>query len=87
MLRKFFLLLLLAAIISSGAGCRRRTSQVAEGYKDPYPLPADPMVVEAPTVGKYGGRFVFGETNKYVLPFLGLFSGGALSESPKSNTR
>jgi peptide/nickel transport system substrate-binding protein len=61
--RKFVLLVVLAATIASGPGCRRRTAQVAEGYKDPYPLPADPMVVDAPTIGKYGGRFVFGETS------------------------
>lgn len=61
--RKFLLLVVLAATVASGTGCRRRTVQVAEGYKDPYPLPADPMVVAAPTIGKYGGRFVYGETN------------------------
>jgi peptide/nickel transport system substrate-binding protein len=47
-----------AAVIS---GCRRRSAEVAE-YKDPYPLPADPLVVDASTLGKYGGRFVFAET-------------------------
>ena len=60
--RKFVLFVVLAATIASG-GCRRQTAQVAEGYKDPHPLPAEPMVVEAPTVGKYGGRFVYAETN------------------------
>ena len=61
--RKFVLFVVLAATIVSGSGCRRQTAQVAEGYKDPHPLPAEPMVVEAPTVGKYGGRFVYAETN------------------------
>ncbi len=42
-------------------GCRRRAAEVTE-YKDPHPLPADPMVVDAPTIGKHGGRFVFAET-------------------------
>ena len=58
---KFLLTVVLAASIATAGGCRRRTAPVEE-YKDTQPLPAEPMVVDAPTVGKYGGRFVFGET-------------------------
>ena len=32
------------------------------GYTDPHPLPEDPLVVDAPSLGKHGGRFVFGIT-------------------------
>jgi peptide/nickel transport system substrate-binding protein len=47
--------------LSGAAGCRRRTAEIAE-YKDPHPLPAEPLVVDAPTIGKHGGRFVLAET-------------------------
>ena len=43
------------------AGCRRRAAEVAE-YRDPHPLAEDPLVVDAPSLGKHGGRFVFAET-------------------------
>jgi peptide/nickel transport system substrate-binding protein len=43
------------------AGCRRRAAEVAE-YHDPHPLAEDPLVVDAPSLGKHGGRFVFAET-------------------------
>ena len=56
---RLFLIVLVAAI--GIAGCRRRAAEVAE-YNDPHPLPEDPLVVEAPSVGKHGGRFVFGIT-------------------------
>jgi peptide/nickel transport system substrate-binding protein len=62
MTHKCLLVVLLTASLATATGCRRRTAPVEE-YKDPHPLPAEPMVVEAPTIGKYGGRFVFGETN------------------------
>jgi peptide/nickel transport system substrate-binding protein len=52
--------LLAGSVIATG--CRRRTVEVAE-YKDPHPLPAEPMVVDAPTIGKHGGRFVFAVTS------------------------
>jgi len=42
-------------------GCGRRAAQQAE-YHDPNPLPAEPLVYNLSTVGRYGGRFVFGET-------------------------
>ena len=44
------------------AGCRRTPAPAATEYHDAHPLPEDPMVVEAPTIGKHGGRFVFAET-------------------------
>jgi peptide/nickel transport system substrate-binding protein len=50
--------LVVAALFSA---CRRRTAEVTE-YKDPHPLPAEPMVVDASAIGKHGGRFVFAET-------------------------
>ena len=56
----------LAALIMSvlaGAGCGRRTAPAATDYQDAHPLPAEPMVVKVTTVGRYGGRFVFGETS------------------------
>ncbi len=42
-------------------GCRRPAAEVAE-YTDPHPLPEDPLVVDAPSLGKHGGRFVFAVT-------------------------
>ena len=56
---RVIVLVLVAA--SLGTACRRRAAEVAE-YNDPHPLPEDPMVVEAPSVGTHGGRFVFAET-------------------------
>jgi hypothetical protein len=35
-------------------GCRRRTPE-SEGYSDPHPLPEDPLVVDAPSLGRHGG--------------------------------
>ena len=57
---KNLLIVVLAALVA-GTGCRRRAAETAE-YNDPHPLPEDPMVVEAPAIGKHGGRFVFAET-------------------------
>jgi peptide/nickel transport system substrate-binding protein len=56
------LLVVVLVCAVAGTGCRRRTAETTE-YSDPHPLPEDPLVVKAPTVGKYGGRFVFAETN------------------------
>jgi peptide/nickel transport system substrate-binding protein len=56
---RLFLIVLMVAI--GIAGCRRRAAEVAE-YNDPHPLPEDPLVVDAPSLGKHGGRFVFGVT-------------------------
>ena len=55
------LLIVVLALVTVCTGCRRRAAETAE-YSDPHPLPEDPMVVEAPTIGKHGGRFVFAET-------------------------
>jgi peptide/nickel transport system substrate-binding protein len=58
--KRLLVVALLAGVVAD-AGCKRRTGDVAE-YTDPHPLPAEPMVVDAPTIGKHGGRFVFAET-------------------------
>ncbi len=42
-------------------GCRRRAADAVE-YSDPHPLPEEPLVVEAESVGGYGGRFVLPQT-------------------------
>jgi peptide/nickel transport system substrate-binding protein len=55
----FFIVLLAALAVT---GCRRRAAEVAE-YTDPHPLPEDPLVVDAPSLGTHGGRFVFALTN------------------------
>ena len=57
--RQALLLVLFMATLTLGGGCRRRAAEVTE-YKDPHPLPEEPFVIEAPSVGKHGGRFVFG---------------------------
>jgi peptide/nickel transport system substrate-binding protein len=51
----------LVVVALAGAGCRRRTAEVAE-YKDTVPLPAEPRVTDVATIGRYGGRFVLGQT-------------------------
>jgi peptide/nickel transport system substrate-binding protein len=55
------LLILVLATLLIAPACRRRAAEVSE-YSDPHPLPEDPLVVEAPSLGKHGGRFVFAET-------------------------
>jgi peptide/nickel transport system substrate-binding protein len=59
---KRLLCVAVAAAALAAAGCARRTAEVVE-YKDPNPLPAEPMVYKASSIGRYGGRFVFGETS------------------------
>jgi hypothetical protein len=59
--RLFLVVLAAVAAIVLDGGCRRRAAEVAE-YNDPHPLPEDPMVVDAPSLGQHGGRFVFAET-------------------------
>src|SRR5687768_9323278 len=54
--------LTLVLCVMCGAGCRRRAAEVSE-YKDTVPPPAEPLVKDAPEIGRYGGRFVLGETN------------------------
>jgi peptide/nickel transport system substrate-binding protein len=56
---RLVVLVLMAAIAVTG--CRRRTAEVAE-YTDPHPLPEDALVVDAPSLGTHGGRFVFAVT-------------------------
>jgi len=58
---KVLLLAALAAQIGLTAGCRRRAAEVSE-YNDPHPLPEEPKVVTVKTLGRYGGRFVIGQT-------------------------
>ena len=57
--RKALMLVLLVAFVTTGAGCRRRAAEVSE-YDDPHPLPEEPYVIDAPAVGRHGGRFVMG---------------------------
>ena len=52
-------LILLMVALTAGTGCRRRAAEVSE-YNDPHPLPEEPLVVEAPAIGRHGGRFVLG---------------------------
>ena len=56
--------LLVAVLLTVVAvtGCRRRAAEVSE-YTDPHPLPEEPLVIDAPSIGKHGGRFVFAETS------------------------
>jgi peptide/nickel transport system substrate-binding protein len=58
--RALFLIVLVAAMMTGG--CRRRAAEVSE-YADPHPLPEDPLIVDAPSLGKHGGRFVFAMTS------------------------
>jgi peptide/nickel transport system substrate-binding protein len=51
--------LLLALAAACGGGGRTETTP----YQDPHPLPEEPMVVEAPSIGAYGGRFVIAQTS------------------------
>ena len=59
---RFLLLLLLIGTVSVEIGCRRRASETVE-YSDPHPLPAEPKVVQMESPGRYGGRFVLGQTS------------------------
>ena len=53
------LFVLLIGVLTFGTGCRRRAAEVSE-YNDPHPLPEEPFVIDAPSVGRHGGRFVLG---------------------------
>ena len=57
--RKALLLVLFLVGIAMIGGCRRRVAEVSE-YRDPHPLPEEPYVVDAPSIGRHGGRFVMG---------------------------
>jgi peptide/nickel transport system substrate-binding protein len=52
----------LLAVVMMSAGCRR-TANESVAYKDEIPPPAEPLIKLLPEVGRYGGRFVLGETN------------------------
>jgi len=54
------MLLIGCALALVGCG---RGGGATSGHHDPIPLPADTMVVRMASVGRYGGRFVIGETN------------------------
>ena len=56
------LLVILLMAIAVSAGCRRTASD-AVAYKDQVAPPAEPLIEQLPSVGRYGGRFVLGETN------------------------
>lgn len=53
---------LLFVAAASGSACRRSASETVV-YRDEVPPPAEPLIRQLPTVGRYGGRFVLGETN------------------------
>jgi len=59
-MKRFLVLALAVATLATG-GCRGRTTE-AEAYRDIVPPPEEPMIREVPTVGRHGGRFVFGTT-------------------------
>lgn len=59
-LRSLLIVCLVVGVLT-GSGCRRRTAEVA-AYKDAIPLPAEPRVTRVATIGRYGGRFVIGQT-------------------------
>jgi peptide/nickel transport system substrate-binding protein len=53
--------LVLAACVAPACGGRRSGENAP--YRDEIAPPAEPLVRQVPTVGRYGGRFVLGETN------------------------
>ena len=53
--RMLLLVVLMSAVAL--AGCRRRAAEVAE-YHDPYPLPEDPLVIDAISLGSGNGGCV-----------------------------
>ena len=59
-MKRFLVLALAVATLATG-GCRGRTTE-AEAYRDTVPPPEEPMIREVQTVGRHGGRFVFGTT-------------------------
>src|SRR5688500_12596691 len=48
---------LLVALTIGAAGCRRRAAGISE-FRDTVPPPEEPLILEAPEVGRHGGRFV-----------------------------
>src|SRR5437870_13762475 len=55
------LAVMMTVCVLAAAGCGRRAAEVAD-YKDAIPLPAEPRVTQVAAVGRYGGRFVIGQT-------------------------
>ena len=55
-----FALVILALAVS--VACRRMANN-AETYKDAIAPPEEPLIRQLPAAGRYGGRFVLGETN------------------------
>ncbi len=51
------------ALLIPIAACGRSGSNATPPYVDPHPLPEEPLVVTAPEVGAYGGRFVIGQAS------------------------
>ena len=49
----------LVLAVAAAPGCRR-TATDAVAYKDEIPPPAEPLIKQLPSVGRYGGRFVLG---------------------------
>jgi hypothetical protein len=63
----------LAAGAISAAGCSRRAT-LAAAYRDTVAAPPEPLIKQVQTVGRYGGRFVLGQTvnpiHESVEPFV-----------------
>jgi peptide/nickel transport system substrate-binding protein len=59
---KRLLVLLLGLATVAGSNCGRRSADVGE-HKDEIAAPAEPLIRQLPSVGRYGGRFVLGQTN------------------------
>ncbi|OGF15237.1 MAG: hypothetical protein A2W00_06515 [Candidatus Eisenbacteria bacterium RBG_16_71_46] len=47
----------------AAGGCGGRAGEAKTTYQDPHPPPADTMMLAAPEIGVYGGRFVIGQTS------------------------
>jgi peptide/nickel transport system substrate-binding protein len=62
MMRDRLFISALVMVLLATAGCRR-TANEAVAYKDEIPPPAEPLIKQLPSVGRYGGRFVQAETN------------------------
>jgi hypothetical protein len=50
-----------AMVLATAAACGGGRTETAP-YQDPHPLPEEPMVMTAPEIGAYGGRFVIAQT-------------------------
>ena len=54
--------LTLGALLGLALACGSRQPE-APPYNDPHPLPEEPLVIEAESIGTHGGRFVIGQLN------------------------